>query len=164
MKKSVLFEGSDHTNMLPFFRRLVIETGTKRQENLLFAGCEGPCYSMATFFSFAIRDLKLNLYFATDARVDQIRRLEHVKGLGMIATKREPPVKCKVLVLMSGLVHVPFENTLSLVQEVSGEKVTIIGETVVPGLFEEKEWHTRVPFKYIFEFSMKNPTVYRVEE
>ncbi|PKN67309.1 MAG: hypothetical protein CVU57_02905 [Deltaproteobacteria bacterium HGW-Deltaproteobacteria-15] len=164
MKKRVLFEGADHTNMLPCFRRLVIETGIRKQENLIFAGCEGPCYSMATFFSFAIRDLNLSLYFAADAKLEQIRRLEYVKGVGMVATEREKPVKSKVLVLMSGLVHVPFENTLSLVREVLGEEGIIIGETVVPGLFEEKEWHTRIPFRYIFEFSMRNPTVYKMEE
>jgi hypothetical protein len=150
--------------MLPLFRRLVLETGIKEQENLIFAGCEGPCYSMATFFSFAIRDLNLRLYFAPDAKMDQIQRLEHVRPLGMIATTKADPIKSKVLVLMSGLVHLPFENTLKLVREASGEGGIIIGETVVAGLFEEKEWHARIPFKYLFEFSMRNPTVYKIEE
>jgi hypothetical protein len=164
MNKRAIFEGADHTSMLPCFRRLVLETGIKEQENLLFAGCEGPCYSMATFFSFAIRDLNLSLHFATDAKMDQIRRLEYVKSVGMVATKREEPITSKVLVLMSGLVHLPFQNTLRFVREASGEGGIIIGETVVAGLFEEKEWHTRIPFKYIFEFSMRNPTVYKMED
>jgi hypothetical protein len=164
MRKRAIFEGVDHTNMLSCFRRLILETGIKEQENLIFAGCEGPCYSMATFFSFAIRDLNLHLHFAPDAKMDQIRRLEYVRPLGMIATNREKPITCKVLVLMSGLVHVPFENILRFVREASGEGGIIIGETVVAGLFEEKDWHTRIPFKYIFEFSMRSPTVYLVEE
>jgi hypothetical protein len=164
MKKRVVLEGLDHTGMLPCFRRLVLETGIREQENLVFAGCEGPCYSMATFFSFGVRDLGLRLYFAPDARMDRLRRLEHVGPLGMVATERENPVKCSVLVLMSGLVHLPLDNTLKFVREALGEGGIIVGETVVAGLFEEKNWHSRIPFRYILEFSMRNPTVYLVEE
>ena len=62
MKKKILWSGPDHTYMMTIFRNLILKTGIRESENLVFAGCEGPCFSMATFFSFGIRDLKLNLF------------------------------------------------------------------------------------------------------
>jgi hypothetical protein len=39
----------------------------------------------------------------------------------------------------------------------------IIGETVVPGLFEGTDWDKKISFNFIFEFEMKNPTAFEVE-
>jgi hypothetical protein len=160
--RSVLAEGKDHTEMSPIFRSLVERTGVREGDALIWAGCEGACYSMATFFSYVLRDLGLNLYFATDADMTRLWRLEFKEGLGVVATKKEHPVKAKAIVLMSGLVHVPFGNVLALVRDGLTEGGSIIGETVVPGLFETLRWHEQIPFRFLFEFSMLQPTAIEI--
>ena len=84
--------------------------------------------------------------------------------LGMVASRKEDSVKAKVIVLMSGLVNVPFENVLTLVRDGLAEGGTIIGETVVPGLFESLKWHEQVPIRFLFEFSMERPTAIEIVE
>ncbi len=39
----------------------------------------------------------------------------------------------------------------------------MIGETVIPGLFEGNDWDKKIPFNFIFEFEMKNPTAFTLE-
>jgi len=163
MKKKILWSGPDHTHLLTIFRNLIIKSGIKEQQHLIFAGCEGPCYSMATFFCFAIRDLKLNLYFATDADMGRLWRLEHQRDLGIVARKHEAPVKASVIVLMSGLTEIPFAHVLTFVDKALVKGGVIIGETVVAGLFEEKKWDEKIIFKYLFEFAMRDPTAYELE-
>jgi hypothetical protein len=163
MKKSELWRGPDHTYLLSIFLNLILKTGIREGENLIFAGCEGPCYSMATFFSFAIRDLKVNLYFATNADMSHLWKLDSVENLGMAARRSQRPLKAKVLVLMSGLIQIPLEKTLTFVDDVLEKDGIIIGETVVSGLFEERGWDKRIAFNYLFEFSMRNPVAYEIE-
>src|SRR4030042_6840759 len=115
--RRVLSEGKDHTDMLPIFRSLVLSSGAKKGDLLIWAGCPGPCYAMATFFSVSLRDLGLNLYFAVDADINKLWRLELQKDLGFVATKKENPITANIMVLMSGLVKVPFENVIRLVRE-----------------------------------------------
>jgi hypothetical protein len=194
--KKIISKGLDHTEMLSIFREVLLRSGIREKGNLIFAGCQGPCYSMATLLSFGLRDLNLNLYFAADADIQQLWRLEYIKNLGVVATQKENPihpvrnsngalnparinlkrdhaaeqrgiisngVKAKVLIIMSGLVMVPFEKVLKFVSEALQKGGVIIGETVVPGLFEKKGWDKQIPFKYLFEFSMKHPTSFEVE-
>ena len=71
MKKRVVSRGKHYTDTLPIFRELVLKSGMKEQDNLIFAGCSGACYSMATFFSLGISALDINLYFATDSDIGQ---------------------------------------------------------------------------------------------
>jgi hypothetical protein len=163
-ERKVLLTGKDHTDMLPIFRFLVEKTGAKKGDALIWAGCEGACYAMATFFSYFLNDLGLNLYFATDADSNRLWRLELRKEVGMVATKKEPPIKAKVIVLMSGLVHVPFDNVLALIHSGLADGGVIIGETVVPGLFESLKWHEQIPLRFLFEFSMERPTALELEE
>ena len=122
---------------------------------------------MATFFSFGIRDLKLNLYFATDADMSRLYKLEYQRGLGLVARKheapQEAPVKAGVIVLMSGLTEIPFDHVLKFVDRALAKGGVVIGETVVAGLFEEKGWTEKILFNYIFEFAMRNPTAYELE-
>ena len=163
MKKKILWSGPDHTYVMTIFRNLILKTGIRESENLVFAGCEGPCFSMATFFSFGIRDLKLNLFFATDADMGRSYKLEHQRALGMVARKHEAPVKAGVIVLMSGLTEIPFDRVLAFVDRALEKDGIIIGETVVAGLFEEKGWTDKLLFNYSFEFAMRNPTAYELE-
>jgi hypothetical protein len=167
MKKKILWSGPDHTYLMTIFRNLILKTGIREPENLIFAGCEGPCFSMATFFSFGIRDLNLNLYFAADADMGRLWKLEYQKDLGMVARKHEAPheapVKAGVIVLMSGLTEIPFDHVLTFVDNALTKDGIIIGETVVAGLFEEKRWTEKIIFNYIFEFSMRNPIAYELE-
>ena len=155
-KKSISV-GKDYTEMLPMFRDLVLKSGVKKGDGLMWAGCPGTCYAMATFFSYGLRDLGLNLYFALEADTSKVFRLE-LKDVGIMATKKENLIKAKVLVLMSGLVRVRFENVLKLVRDGLAEGGIIIGETVVPGLFEKNKWDQQIPFRFLFEFSMERPT------
>ena len=113
--KKIISKGLDHTEMLSIFREVLLRSGIRKKDNLIFVGCQGPCYSMATLLSFGLRDLNLNLYFAPDADIQQLRKLEYVKNLGVVATQKENPVKAKVLIIMSGLVMVPFEKVLKFV-------------------------------------------------
>ena len=107
MKKEIISTGKDHTSMLPIFRELILESGIKEQDNLIFAGCSGPCYSMATFFGFGIRDLNVNLYFAVDSDIHQLWRLDDVENLGVVAAGIEGPLIAKVIVLVSALFAIP---------------------------------------------------------
>lgn len=161
--REIVLEGKDHTEMLPIFRSLVIKSGTKEGDRLIWAGCPGPCYSMATFFSYGLRDLGLNLFFASDGNINHLWRLEFRKDLGMVATKKESPVKAKVIVLMSGLLQAPFEPVLTLAREGLEDDGIIIGETVVRGLFENAKWHEKIRFRFLFEFSMERPTALEVK-
>jgi hypothetical protein len=164
MEKKILWTGPDHTHLLTIFRNLVIDTGIRKQETLIFSGCEGPCYSMATFFSFAVRDLNLDLYFAADSDAGRMWRLEETKGLGITARKADSPAEAKVVVLMSGLVKIPLEKTVRFVENILGRNGFVIGETVQPGLFEATGWNKAIGFNYLFEFSMINPTACKVED
>jgi hypothetical protein len=163
-ERRVLSTGKDHAGMFPIFRSLVERTGARKGDTLIWAGCEGACYAMATFFSYYLLDLGLNLYFAADADMNRLWRLEPISDLGMIATRKEDPVKAKVIVLMSGLVNVPFENVLALARNGLADGGVIIGETVVPGLFESLKWHEQVPIRFLFEFSMEKPTALELVE
>ena len=163
MRKKIISKGTDYTYMLPIFREVLLKSGMREKDNLIFAGCQGPCYSMATFLSFGIRDLNLNLYFAVDADIQQLWKLEYIKNLGVVASRKEDPVKAKGVILMSGLMRVPFKNILKFIKESLLGGGILIGETVAPGLFEEKGWDKQIPFNYLFEFSMENPTSFEVE-
>ena len=163
MRKKIISKGTDYTYMLPIFREVLLKSGMREKDNLIFAGCQGPCYSMATFLSFGIRDLNLNLYFAVDADIQQLWKLEYIKNLGVVASRKEDPVKAKGVILMSGLMSVPFKNILKFIKESLLGGGILIGETVAPGLFEEKGWDKQIPFNYLFEFSMENPTSFEVE-
>jgi hypothetical protein len=162
--REIVLEGKDHTEMLPIFRSLVIRSGAKKGDRLIWAGCSGPCYSMATFFSYGLRDLGLNLFFASDGNIDHLWRLEFRKELGMMATRRESPLKAKIIVLMSGLLQSPFEPVLTLTREGLQDDGIIIGETVVRGLFENAKWHEKIPFRFLFEFSMERPTALKLKD
>ena len=163
MRKKIISKGTDYTYMLPIFREVLLKSGMREKDNLIFAGCQGPCYSMATLLSFGIRDLNLNLYFAVDADIQQLWKLEYIKNLGVVASRKGDPVKAKGVILMSGLMSVPFKNILKFIKESLLGGGILIGETVTPGLFEEKGWDKQIPFNYLFEFSMENPTSFEVE-
>ena len=162
--RRVLSTGNDHTDMFPIFKSLVERSGAKKGDALIWAGCEGACYAMATFFSYYLLDLELNLYFATDGDLNRLWRLERVDGVGTVATKKVEPLKAKVIILMSGLMKVPFGNVLTLVRNGLVEGGVVIGETVVPGLFESMGWHEQIPIRYLFEFSMQEPTALEIVE
>jgi hypothetical protein len=117
---------------------------------------------MATFFGFGIRDLNVNLYFAVDSDISQLWRLDDVENLGIVATRKERPLKAKVIVLMSALCAIPIEPTLKLIHEALVSDGVIIGETVEPGLFEKQAWDKRIPFNFLFEFSMENPMSFEI--
>ena len=163
MRKKIISKGTDYTFMLTIFREIILKSGLKEQGTLIFTGCQGPCYSMATLLSFGIRDLNLNLYFAVEADIEQLWRLEYIKNLGMVTTRKENPIKADGIIIMSGLTRVPFENILKFIRIALGDGGIIIGETVEPGLFEGKGWSKQIPFNYLFEFSMEQPTSFEVE-
>ncbi len=75
----------------------------------------------------------------------------------------EEPVQAKVATLMSGLLQVPFQNVVNFIDQRLAKNGIIIGETVVSGLFEEKGWDKKIPFNFIFEFEMRNPTAFALE-
>ena len=158
-ERKALSTGKDHTDVFPTFRSMIERTGAQRGDALVWAGCEGACYAMATFFSCQLTDFGLNLYFASGGDLKKVWRLEPVDDVGVIATKRVKAVKARILVLMSGLVDVPFENVLTLVRNGLDDNGVIIGETVVPRLFESLKWHEQMPIRFLFEFSMKRPTL-----
>ncbi|MDP6179623.1 MAG: hypothetical protein QGG48_07010, partial [Desulfatiglandales bacterium] len=79
-----------------------------------------------------------------------------------IATKKEEPLKAEIIILMSGLLKVPFEKILNLTRVALTDEGAIIGETVVPELFEKEKWDERIPFRFIFEFSMVSPTSFEI--
>lgn len=158
--KQVISKGENYTEMLPGFRALVLKLGVKTGDAVLFSGCPGTCYSMATFLAFGIRDLGLRIYYAINSDLSQLWRLDYVDHLGMVGVSRAEPVHAQVIILMSGLMRVPFENTLKLLREALTPGGQIIGETVVPGLYEESKWDQQIPFRGFFEFEMRNPASY----
>ena len=163
MKKTLISAGKDYTSVQPIFRELVLKTGVKERDNLIFAGCPGGCYSSAINLSFGLRDLNLKQYFAANGDMDHLWRLEYVDNLGIVATGRASPVKAKVVVLMSGLCKLPFEGVLIFIRNSLEPDGLIIGQTVVPGLFEEEEWDRQIPIRFLFEYSIKDPTSFQVD-
>ncbi|MCX8022355.1 MAG: DUF2124 family protein [Syntrophorhabdaceae bacterium] len=161
-ERRILLEGKDHNDMLSLFRSLIEISGIKEGESLIWAGCPGPCYSMATFFSCGIKDKNLNIFFAGDGDIKRLWQLEDLGDVGVTATKKVDPVQAKIIVIMSGLVHAPFGNVERLIKEGLAEGGVIIGETVIPHLFEDIRWTERIPFRYIFEFTMKEPKVIEI--
>ena len=141
-ERKILSRGTDHTDMFAIFRFLVERSGVNKGDALIWAGCEGACYATATFFGYCLEGLGLNQYFATDGDL----------------------IRAKVIVLMSGLANVPFENVLTIVRDGLAEDGLVIGETVVPGLFESLKWHEQVPIRFLFEFSMAKPTAIEMVE
>lgn len=163
-ERKVVSIGKDHTDMFAIFRSLVERSGAKKGDALIWAGCEGACYAMATFFSYHLLDLELNLHFATDGDLSRLWRLERVDGLGVVATKKANRIKAKAIILMSGLVNVPFGNVLTLIRDGLAKDGVVIGETVVPGLFDVLKWHEQIPIRFLFEFSMVRPTALEMVE
>ena len=162
MKKEVISVGEDYTQTLPIFRDLILKSGARKKDNLIFAGCPGPCFSMATFFSSALGDLDLTQHFAADSDIDQLWRLDYMENLGITASRKVPPLKAKVLILMSGLCAIPVERTIAFIREALLAEGVIIGEAPAPGLFEAQGWAEKIPFHFLFEFTMKRPTSYKV--
>ncbi|MEE9610478.1 MAG: DUF2124 family protein [Desulfatiglandales bacterium] len=162
MKKNVISTGKDFTYMFSIFKELLSKSGIKERDNLIFAGCPGPCYSMATFFSFGIRDLNLNLYFAVDSDIHRLWRLDYVENLGVVAAGKQDPLKARVIVLMSGLCSIPIERTLEFVKDALASGGKIIGETPAHGLFEDQGWDNKIPFDFLFEFSMTDITSFEI--
>jgi len=146
--------------MLPSFRSLILKLGVQADEAVIFSGCPGTCYSMATFLAFGIRDLGLRIYYAINSDLNQLWQLDYVAHLGMVGISKVEPVQAQVIILMSGLMRVPLESTLKLVREALAPGGHIIGETVVPGLYEESKWNEQIPFRGFFEFEMRNPASY----
>jgi hypothetical protein len=161
--KKVISEGLDFTDVLPLFRDIVIKSGIKKDGHLIFAGCPGPCFAMSTFLGFGIKDLGLNLFFAFDADIERLLRLDYVEDQGIMAMGKESPLKADVNVLMSGLCNLPLEKTLDFINNGLRDKGVIIGEAPAHGLFEEMGWTDKVPFNFLFEFSMTNPTSFSME-
>jgi hypothetical protein len=162
MKRKVISAGKDYTYMQPIFRELVLRSGIKEHGNLIFAGCPGGCYSSAINLGFGLGELNLNLYFAANANTDHLWRLELVENLGLVPTGKVSIVKAKVIVLMSGLCKLPFDDVLKLIGDTLDNDGIIIGQTVVPGLFEEQGWHEKIRFDFLFEYSIKDPTSFEV--
>lgn len=156
--RKVISRCDDHTAMLSVFRELILSFGLERGDTVIFSGCPGPCYSMATFFAFAIRDLGLTIHFAVDSDYDRIWQLEYVSDLGMVVSKKVIASKAKLIVLMSGLASVPFQKTLDLVRNTLLPGGLTIGETVTPGLFETLGWDQLIPLNGLYEFEIRNPT------
>ena len=164
MKKQLISSGEDYTQVLPIFRELILESGIREEDNLVFAGCPGPCFSMASFFSSGLVDLKINQYFAVDSDIHRLWKLEYVENLGVNAVKKEKPLKAEVVVLMSGLCAIPIEHTMNFIKEALVADGVIIGEAPAAGLFEGGEWAEKIPFHFLFEFSMKRPASYKVSK
>lgn len=164
MDKTTIATGQDFTSVLPLFRELILEAGARPQDNLIFAGCPGPCYSMATFFAFAIRDLGLNQFFAADAEIERLWTLEWDETLGMAAGGIASPVRARVIVLMSGLCTLPVSRTERLIGSALTADGVLVGEAPALGFFEEREWHRKIPLDFLFEFAMAGPTSFRVRQ
>ena len=164
MEKTAISTGQDFTSVLPVFRELILGTGIQPHDNLIFAGCPGPCYSMATFFGFGVRDLGLSLFFAADAAVDRLWKLGCNEELGMAAVGRSAPVKAKVIVLMSGLCSMPVEHALKLIESALTNDGMLVGEAPALGFFEDREWDREIHFDFLFEFSMVDPSSFRVRQ
>ena len=158
--KQLVSRGENYTEMLPSFRSLILKLGVQADDAVIFSGCPGTCYSMATFLAFGIRDLGFKIYFAVNSDLNQLWHLDYVDHLGMVGANKVEPVQAQVIILMSGLMRVPLESTLRLVREALAPGGHIIGETVVPGLFEDSKWDQQIPFHGFFEFEMRNPASY----
>jgi hypothetical protein len=160
MEKRLITTGRDYTRVMPVFRDLIVRSGIREGENLLFAGCPGACYSMATLLGFGLRDLDLNLFFAVDADIRQLWRLEQSQDLGVRAAGKAEPIKGRVIVIMSGLCTLPIEKATDFIEKSLGSEGVLVGEAPAPDFFEERGWIGKIPFHYLFEFSMENPTSY----
>jgi len=158
-ERKVILEGKDHNDTISMFRTLIEMVGMEKGESIIWAGCPGPCYAMAIFFSNSIKDKNLDIYFAANSDMNRVWQIEDLEDTGMTATKKVDHVRANLIILMSGLVYAPFENIEKLLMNGLAKGGVVIGESVVPFVFESVGWIDSIPFNYLFEFTMKEPKI-----
>jgi hypothetical protein len=163
MRKSVLYQGKNYQDLLPGFREIILKSSITTNGRLVFGGCVGPCYAMATLLCFGIRDLGLNLFFAVNADLQQLTRLEYDRNLGIMSTNRQAPLKADAVVIMSGLCLLPIEKTRAFIKDGLIEEGIVIGEAPAHRFFEQNGWDKQIHFNFLFEFSMQNPTAFEID-
>ena len=160
MEKEVVLKTEGLVGFIDAFREVAQKSGVQKDDTIIFSGCPGTCFPTISNFAFAIQDLEAIMYWVPDADLDEARKLEGVKDVGMQASEKEKPQgKAKLIVLTPGLLAVDFEKIPKMLQEALKEDGKLVGETPIPNFFENVGWENKLSFDYIIEL---NPCVVEV--
>ncbi len=154
MEKEVVLKTEGLVGFIEAFREVAKKSGVQKDDTIIFSGCPGTCFPTISNFAFAIQDLEAIMYWVPDADLDEARKLERVKDVGMQASEKEKPQgKAKLIVLTPGLLAVDFEKIPKMLQEALKEDGKLVGETPIPNFFENVGWENKLSFDYIIELN-----------
>ncbi len=154
MEKEVILKTEGLVGFIEAFREVANKSGVQKGDLVIFSGCPGSCFPTVSSLAFAIQDLYAAMYWVPDADLDEARKLERVKDVGMQASEKEKPQgKAKLIVLTPGLLAVDFEKIPKMLQEALKEDGKLVGETPIPNFFENVGWENKLSFDYIIELN-----------
>lgn len=154
MEKEVILKMEGLVGFIEAFREVAKKSGVQKGDIVIFSGCPGTCFPTVSNFAFAIQDLDAIMYWVPDADLDEARKLERVKNVGVQTGEKEKPQgKAKLIVLTPGLLAVDFEKIPKMVQESLEKDGKLVGETPIPNFFENVDWENKLSFDYIIELN-----------
>jgi len=154
MEKEVILKMEGLVGFIEAFREVAKKSGVQKGDIVVFSGCPGTCFPSVSNFAFAIRDLGATMYWVPDADLDEARKLERIKKVGVQAGEKEKPQgKAKLILLTPGLLAVDFEKISKMLQEALEKGGKLVGETPIPNFFENVGWENKLSFDYIIEIN-----------
>jgi len=154
MEKEVILKTEGLVGFIEAFREVAKKSGIQKGDIVIFSGCPGTCFPSVSNFAFAIRDLGATMYWVPEADLDEARKLERVKKVGMQAGEKEKPQgKAKLILLTPGLLAVDFEKIPKMLQESLKKDGKLVGETPIPNFFRDVGWENKLSFDYIIELN-----------
>jgi len=154
MEKEVILKTEGLVGFIEAFREVAKKSGIQKGDIVIFSGCPGTCFPSVSNFAFAIRDLGATMYWVPEADLDEARKLERVKKVGMQTGEKEKPQgKAKLILLTPGLLAVDFEKIPKMLQESLKKDGKLVGETPIPNFFRDVGWENKLSFDYIIELN-----------
>ena len=154
MEKELILKTEGLVGFIEAFREVAKKSGIQKGDIVIFSGCPGTCFPSVSNFAFAIRDLGATMYWVPEADLDEARKLERVKKVGMQAGEKEKPQdKAKLILLTPGLLAVDFEKIPKMLQESLKKDGKLVGETPIPNFFRDVGWENKLSFDYIIELN-----------
>jgi len=162
MEKEVILKTEGLVGFIEAFREIAKKSGVQKGDIIIFSGCPGTCFPTVSNFAFAIQDLDAIMYWVPNADLDEARKIERVKKVGMQAGEKEKPQgKAKLILLTPGLLRVDFEKIVKMLQGSLKNDGKLVGETPIPNFFKDVGWEDKLSFDYIIEL---NPCAVEVFE
>ena len=165
MEKEVILKMEGLVGFIEAFREVAKKSDVQKGDIIIFSGCPGTCFPTVSNFAFAIQDLDATMYWVPNADLDETRKIERVKKVGMQAGEKEKPQdKAKLILLTPGLLRVDFEKIVKMLQGSLKKDGKLVGETPIPNFFKDVGWEDRLPFNYIIEIGLSKVEVFEFKK